>query len=120
MKNLLFALPLFASPLFVKEYTIYTTQRLPFLWAGIFDSEGYYQFTNTGDAKCDIYHQGCWIKSNEKTVIINKVIIKAKGRYFCSEKYIKIVNKAKPNLSPLRYSSVDLGYGKCTKDGWVR
>ena len=121
MKNLLFALLLFSSPVFSEEYRIYTTQRPPFSLSGIIDSEGYYYwFTNARDANCDIYYQGCWIKSNEKAVIINKDIIKAQGRYFCSEKHIKVVNKANPKTSPLRYSFIDFGYGKCTKDGWVR
>ena len=121
MKNLLFTLLLFSSPVFSEEYRIYTTERPPFSLSGIIDSEGYYYwFTNAGDANCDIYYRGCWIKSNEKAVIINKDIIKAQGRYFCSEKHIKVVNKANPKTSPLRYSSIDFGYGKCTKDGWVR
>ena len=47
-------------------------------------------------------------------------IIKAQGRYYCSEEYIQAVNKANPKLTKLRYSSMDSGYGKCTKDGWVR
>ena len=121
MKRLLLTLLLFASPVLAEKYTIYTTERPPSSWSGIIDSEGYYYwFTNARDANCDIYYQGCWIKSNEKAVIINKDIIKAQGRYFCSEKHIKVVNKANPKTSPLRYSFIDFGYGKCTKDGWVR
>ena len=125
MKRLLLALILFSSPVFAEKYTIYTTERPPSSWSGIIDSEGYfYWFTNAYPPalkhNCDILAQGCWIKTNEKAEIINKDIIKAQGRYFCSEEHIKAVNKANPKPSPLRYSSIDFGYGTCTKDGWVR
>ena len=121
MKRLLLALLLFSSPLLADEYTIYTTERPPFSWSGVIDSEGYYyDFTNSGIDKCDIVARGCFIKINVKAEIINKDIIKVQDRYFCSEDHIQAVNKANPVLSPLRYSSMDYGYGKCTKDGWVR
>ena len=126
MKRLLLALLLFSSPVLAEKYTIYTTERPPFSWSGIIDSEGYYYwFTNNRDAKCDIESKGCWIKTNQKAEIINKDIIKVNyrygvERYFCSEELIKAVNKANPKLTKLRYSSIDYGYGKCTKDGWVR
>ncbi len=109
------------------KYTIYTTERPPSSWSGIIDSEGYYYwFTNGyGPAekhKCDILAgetgNACFIKTNEKAEIINKDIIKAQGRYFCSEKHIKARNKANPVINPRQ--SFDYGYGKCTKDGWVR
>ena len=125
MKRLLLALLLFSSPVLAEKYTIYTTERPPSSWSGIIDSEGYYYWFTNGippaeKHKCDILSQGCWIKTNEKAEIISKDIIKAQGRYFCSEEHIKAVNKANPKPSPLRYSSIDFGYGKCTKDGWVR
>ena len=121
MKRLLLAFLLFSSPVLAEKYTIYTTERPPFSWSGIIDPEGYYYwFTNAANAKCDIKFNGCWIKTNQKAEIISKDIIKAKGRYFCSEEHIKAVNKANPKPSPLRYSSMDFGYGTCTKDGWVR
>ena len=129
MKRLLLSLLLFSSPVFAEKYTIYTTERPPSSWSGIIDSEGYfYWFTNAippaEKYKCDILSQGCWIKTNEKAEIINKDIIKVNRygteRYFCSEEHIQAVNKANPKPSYLRYSSHDHGYGKCTKDGWVR
>ena len=129
MKRLLLALLLFSSPVFAEKYTIYTTERPPSSWSGIIDSEGYfYWFTNGYPPalkhKCDILAgetgNACFIKTNEKAEIINKDIIKAQGRYFCSEDHIKAVNKANPKPSPLRYSSIDFGYGTCTKNGWVR
>ena len=47
MKNLLFALLLFSSPVLANEYTIYTRERPPFQISGIIDSEVYfYWFTN--------------------------------------------------------------------------
>ena len=129
MKNLLFVILLFSSPVFAEKYTIYTTERPPSSWSGIIDSEGYYYWFTNGippaeKHKCDILSQGCWIKTNEKAEIISKDIIKVNRygteRYFCSEEHIQAVNKAKPKLMKLRYSSMDSGYGTCTKDGWVR
>ena len=130
MKRLLFVLLLFYSPVFAEKYTIYTTERPPSSWSGIIDSKGYfYWFTNAippaEKHKCDILSQGCWIKTNEKAEIINKDIIKVNykygvERYFCSEEHIQDVNKANPKLRKIRYSYMDSGYGKCTKNGWVR
>ena len=124
MNRLLLALLLFSSPAIAEKYTIYTTERPPSSWSGIIDSEGYYYwFTNNRAAKCDIKSNGCWIKTNEKAEIISKDIIKVNRygveRYFCSEDHIQARNKANPVIS-LRHSSTDFGYGKCTKDGWVR
>ena len=129
MKRLLIFLLLFSSPLVAQEYTIYTTERPPSSWSGIIDSEGYfYWFTNAYPPalknKCDILSQGCWIKTNEKAEIINKDIIKVNRygteRYFCSEEHIQAINKANPKPTYIRYSTWDHGYGKCTKDGWMR
>ena len=129
MKRLLLALLLFSSPVLAEKYTIYTTERPPSSWSGIIDSEGYYYWFTNGmppaeKYKCDILSQGCWIKTNEKAEIISKDIIKVNRygteRYFCSEEHIQAVNKANPKPTYLRYSSLDYGYGTCTKDGWVR
>ena len=133
MKRLLFILLLFSSPALAEEYTIYTTERPPSSWSGIIDSEGYYYwFTNAYPPalkhKCDILAgetgNACFIKTNEKAEIINKDIIKVNrygtARYFCSEEHIQAVNKANPIPTYPRYSSLDHGWGKCTKDGWVR
>ena len=129
MKRLLLALLLFSSPVFAEKYTIYTTERPPSSWSGIIDSEGYYYWFTNGippaeKHKCDILSQGCWIKTNEKAEIISKDIIKVNRygaeRYFCSEEHIQAVNKANPKPTYIRYSTLDHGYGKCTKDGWVR
>ena len=123
MKRLLPVLLLFSSPVFAEKYTIYTTERPPSSWSGIIDSEGYfYWFTNNRAAKCDIKSNGCWIKTNVKAKIINKDIIKVyrygTERYYCSEEHIQARNKANPVIHPRH--SFDFGYGKCTKDGWVR
>ncbi len=129
MKRLLLALLIFSSPVLAEKYTIYTTERPPSSWSGIIDSEGYYYWFTNGippaeKHKCDILSQGCWIKTNEKAEIISKDIIKVNRygteRYFCSEEHIQAVNRANPKPTYLRYSSLDHGYGKCTKDGWVR
>ena len=129
MKRLLLAVLLFSSPVLAEKYTIYTTERPPSSWSGIIDSQGYfYWFTNAippaEKYKCDILSQGCWIKTDEKAEIINKNIIKVNRygteRYYCSEEHIQAINKANPKPTYLRYSSLDHGYGTCTKDGWVR
>tara|TARA_B100001989_G_scaffold78928_1_gene54385 strand:+ start:271 stop:678 length:408 start_codon:yes stop_codon:yes gene_type:complete len=133
MKRLLLALLLFSSPVFAEKYTIYTTERPSSSWSGIIDSDGYYYwFTNRyGPANkhnCDILAgangKACFIKTNEKAEIISKDIIKVNRygveRYFCSEEHIQAVNKANPIPTYPRHSSLDYGYGKCTKDGWVR
>ena len=129
MKRFVLALVLFSSPVLAEKYTIFTTERPPSSWSGIIDSEGYYYWFTNGippaeKHKCDILSQGCWIKTNEKAEIISKDIIKVNRygteRYFCSEEHIQAVNKANPKPTYLRYSSLDHGYGKCTKDGWVR
>ena len=129
MKLLLLALLIFSSPVLAYIYTIYTTKRPPSSWSGIIDSEGYfYWFTNAYPPalkhKCDILSQGCWIKTNKKAEIISKDIIKVNRygaeRYYCSEEHIQAVNKANPKPTYIRYSTLDHGYGKCTKDGWVR
>ena len=133
MKRLLLALLLFSSPVFAEKYTIYTTERPSSSWSGIIDSDGYYYwFTNRyGPANkhnCDILAgangKACFIKTNEKAEIISKDIIKVNRygveRYFCSEEHIQAVNKANPIATYPRHSSWDHGYGKCTKDGWVR
>ena len=121
MKRLFFLIFLFYNPSLAEEYTIYTTQRPPFSWSGVIDDEGfYYDFTNSGITKCDIVSKSCFIRTNIKAEIINKNIIKVQDRYFCSEDHIKAVNKANPKLTKLRYSSLDMGYGNCTKNGWVR
>ena len=129
MKRLILAALLFSSPVLAEKYTIYTTERPPSSWSGIIDSEGYYYWFTNGippaeKHKCDILSQGCWIKTNEKAEIISKDIIKVNRygveRYFCSEEHIQAVNKANPKPTYLRYSSLDHGYGKCTKDGWAR
>ena len=121
MKRLLLALLLFSSPVFAEKYTIYTTERPPFSKSGIIDANNTcYYFTNAYEPKCDVVASGCFMKTNEKAEIVSKDVIKVANSYYCSEDHIQAVNKANPVLSPLRYSSMDYGDGKCTKDGWVR
>ena len=125
MKRLLLALLLFSSPVFAEKYTIYTTERPPSSWSGIIDANNtFYYFTNAFEPKCDIVASGCFMKTNEKAEIINKDIIKVNRygveRYYCSEEHIQAVNKANPKPTYIRYSTMDYGYGKCTKAGWVR
>ena len=121
MKRLLIALLLLSSPVVAQEYTIYTRERPPFFISGIIDADKtFYYFTNAAEPKCDIKARGCFMKTNIKAAIISKDVIKVANSYYCSEDHIQAVNKANPKLTKLRYSSMDSGYGTCTKDGWVR
>ena len=121
MKRLLISLLLFSSPAFAEKYTIYTRERPPSSISGIIDAnKTFYYFTNAAEPKCDIEARGCFMKTNIKAAIINNDVIKVANSYYCSEEHIQAVNKANPKPSPLRYSSMDFGYGKCTKDGWQR
>jgi hypothetical protein len=121
MKRLLLFLLLLSSPVVAQEYTIYTRERPPFSISGIIDADKtFYYFTNAAEPKCDIEARGCFMKTNIKAAIINNDVIKVANSYYCSEEHIQAVNKANPKPSPLRYSSMDFGYGKCTKDGWQR
>ena len=121
MKRLLIALLLFSSPVFAEKYTIYTRERPPSSISGIIDAnKTFYYFTNAAEPKCDIEARGCFMKTNIKAAIISKDVIKVANSYYCSEEHIQAVNKANPKPSPLRYSSIDYGYGKCTKNGWQR
>ena len=127
MKRLIFALLLFSSPVIAEEDPIYYVHaRPPSSYSGTIGPDGFFHyFTNSAVSAsadgCDMRIDGaCFIKTNIKAEIINKDIIKVQDRYFCSEEHIQAVNKANPILSPLRYSSMDYGYGTCTKDGWVR
>ena len=121
MKHLLITLLLFSSPVFAEKYTIYTRERPPSSISGIIDAnKTFYYFTNAAEPTCDIVASGCFMKTNIKAEIISKDIIKVANSYYCSEDHIQAVNKANPKSSAIRYSSMDSGYGTCTKDGWVR
>ena len=121
LKHLLIALLLFSSPVFAEKYKIYIRERPPSSISGIIDAnKTFYYFTNAAEPKCDIVASGCFMKTNIKAEIISKDIIKVANSYYCSEDHIQAVNKANPKSSPLRYFSMDFGYGKCSKDGWQR
>ena len=121
LKHLLIALLLFSSPVFAEKYKIYIRERPPSSISGIIDAnKTFYYFTNAPEPKCDIVARGCFMKTNIKAAIISKDVIKVANSYYCSEDHIQAVNKANPKLTKLRYSSMDSGYGTCTKDGWVR
>ena len=126
MKRLLLALLLFSSPVFAEKYTIYTTERPPSSWSGIIDSEGYYYwFTNSAVSAsadgCDMRIDGaCFVKTDVPAKIIRKGIMKAGGRYWCSEDHIQARKKADPKPVLRRGGGyMDYGYGICTKNGWV-
>ena len=127
MKHLLLALLLFSSPVFAeKERIYYVHTRPPSSYSGTIGDDGFfYEFSNSADRFndeiCKIRINGaCFVKTNIPAKIVKEGIMKAGSLYWCSEEHIQARNKSNPKTSPLRYSSIDFGYGKCTKDGWVR
>ena len=61
---------------------------------------------------------GCFVKTHVLAKIISKGIMKAGGRYWCSEDHIQVRKKANSKISYLRYGSIDYRYRICTKNGW--
>ena len=127
MKRLLLLLLLFSSPVSAEINPIYYVHtRPPSSYSGTIGPDGFfYEFTNSADRFnddiCKIrINGGCFVKTDIPAKIIKKGIMKAGSLYWCSEDHIQARNKANPKPSPLRYSSMDFGYGTCTKDGWVR
>ena len=127
MKRLLLAFLLFSSPVLADTDRIYYVhKRPPSSYSGTIGEDGFfYEFTNSAVSAskdgCDMRIDGaCFIKTDVPAKIIKKGIMKAGSLYWCSEEHIQARNKANPKLTNLRYSSMDFGYGTCTKDGWVR
>ena len=125
MKRLLLALLFFSSPLLAEEERIYYVhKRPPSSYSGTIGDDGFfYYFTNSADRFnddiCKIRIDGaCFVKTDVPAKIVKKGIMKAGSLYWCSEEQIQAVNKANPDFSYHR--TIDFGYGKCTKDGWVR
>ena len=62
----------------------------------------------------------CFIKTDVPAKIIRKGIMKAGGRYWCSEDHIHARKKADPKPVLLRGGGyMDYGYGICTENGWL-
>ena len=125
MKRLLLALLLFSCPVLAEEDRIYYVHvRPPSSYSGTIGDDGFfYYFTNSADRLnddiCKIRIDGaCFVKTDVPAKIIRKGIMKAGGRYWCSEDHIQARKKAEPKISSPRYGSKDYGYGTCTKDGW--
>ena len=125
MKRLLFVLLLFSSPVLAeKDRIYYVHKRPPSSYSGTIGDDGFfYYFTNSADRVnddiCKIRINGaCFVKTDVPAKIIRKGIMKAGGRYWCSEDHIQERKKADPKISSLRYGSIDYGYGICTKNGW--
>ena len=125
MKRLLLTLLLFSSPVLAeKERIYYVHTRPPHSYSGTLDDDGFfYYFTNSADRVndeiCKIRIDGaCFVKTDVPAKIIREGIMKAGGRYWCSEDHIQARKKADPKISSLRYGSMDYGYGICTKNGW--
>ena len=126
MKGLLLTLLLFSNPLLAeKERIYYVHVRPPSSYSGTIGDDGFfYYFTNSADRVnddiCKIrINGGCFVKTDIPAKIIRKGIMKAGGRYWCSEDHIQARKKADPKPSSLRYGSIDYGYGICTKNGWL-
>ena len=126
MKGLLLTLLLFSNPLLAeKERIYYVHVRPPSSYSGTIGDDGFfYYFTNSADRVNDDICKirisgGCFVKTDIHAKIIRKGIMKAGGRYWCSEDHIQARKKADPKLSSLRYGSIDYGYGICTKNGWL-
>ena len=125
MKHLLIAFVLFSSPVLAEKDRIYYVHvRPPSSYSGTIGDDGFfYYFTNSADRVnddiCKIRIDGaCFVKTDVPAKIIRKGIMKAGGKYWCSEDHIQERKKADPKISSLRYGSIDYGYGICTKNGW--
>ena len=99
--------------------TIYTFFRPPSSVSGTVDSKGnYYEFTNARPSECDFkVKQSCFIEKPFKGKIISPGILKIGDVYGCSDSIIK--NAITKNKSLLERHKYFLGYGKCTKNGWI-
>ena len=125
MKRLLLSLLLLSSPVLAEEDRIYYVHiRPPSSYSGTLGDDGFfYYFTNSADSVnddiCKIRIDGaCFVKTDFPAKIIRKGIMKAGGRYWCSEDHIQERKKTDPKISSLRNGSIDYGYGICTKNGW--
>ena len=127
MKRLLLALLLFSSPVLAeKDRIYYVHKRPPSSYSGTIGDDGFfYYFTNSADRVnddiCKIRINGaCFVKTDVPAKIIRKGIMKAGGRYWCSEDHIQAKRKANPKLERLRSGKyMDYGYGICTENGWI-
>ena len=127
MNPLLLALLLFSSPVLTEEDRIYYVHvRPPSSYSGTIGDDGFfYYFTNSADRVnddiCKIRINGaCFVKTDVPAKIIRKGIMKAGGRYWCSEDHIQARRKANPKLERLRSGKyMDYGYGICTENGWI-
>ena len=125
----LFLIPLFLlfSPVLAEKDRIYYVHvRPPSSYSGTIGDDGFfYYFTNSADRVnddiCKIRIDGaCFVKTDVPAKIIRKGIMKAGGRYWCSEDHIQARKKADPKPYNMRNGEFyDFGYGICTKKGWV-
>ena len=127
MKRLLLTLLLFSSPVLAEENRIYYVHvRPPSSYSGTIGDDGFfYYFTNSADRVnddiCKIRIDGaCFVKTDVPAKIIRKGIMKAGGRYWCSEDHIQARKKADPKPVLRRGGGyMDYGYGICTENGWL-
>ena len=121
MKRLLLALLLFSSPVLAEEDRIYYVHtRPPSSYSGTIGDDGFfYYFTNSADCFNDEIvklkiNGACFIKTDVPAKIFRKGIMKAGGRYWCSEAVIQEAKKVQIPSPSNRF-----GYGICTENGWV-
>ena len=127
MKRLFLALLLFSSPVIAeKKHIYYVHVRPPSSYSGTIGPNGFFHyFTNSAVSSsadgCDMRIDGaCFVKTDVPAKIIRKGIMKAGGRYWCSEDHIQARKKADPKPVLRRGGGyMDYGYGICTKNGWV-
>ena len=105
MKRLLIGFLLFSSPVLAEKNRIYYVHvRPPSSYSGTIGDDGFfYYFTNSADRVnddiCKIRIDGaCFVKTDVPAKIIRKGIMKAGGRYWCSEDHIQARKKPTQNL----------------------
>ena len=127
MKKFALALVLFSSPVLAEENPIYYVHvRPPSSYSGTIGPDGFFHYFSNSRVSasadgCDMRIEGaCFIKTDVPAKIVQKGIMKAGSKYWCSEDHIQARRKADPKPELLRSGGyMDYGYGICTKNGWL-
>lgn len=110
MRKAAFALiTVMASTAYAQAGEVYVRARPPFSDAGTVYKGAFYYFTNSRDAKCDLFlGGGCYVKSNQKATPVANGIVRVSGELYCSR--IPDTNGR---------AGYTYGYGECTLNGWI-
>ena len=126
MNRLLLSLHWFSSLVLAEKEHIYYLHVRPSSYSDtIGDNRFFYYFTNSSDRVnddiCKIRIDGaCFVKTDVPAKIIREGIMKARGRYWCSEDHIQARKIADPEPVLIRGGGyMDYGYGICTENGWL-